>query len=140
MRSTYEDDLQIAVADWLDLQGWRWFHPANERKTSKAVGAKLKRKGVKRGVPDVMIFERWTDEYYDGENTFHGSGIAIELKCPHIKPGTDPRYPNGVTKTYPTPEQKQWLADLKARGWLTAVCRTINEVTTVCEAVRRDGR
>lgn len=128
-RSTYEDDLQIEVADWLNLKGWLWFHPANERKTSKAAGAKLKRKGVKRGVPDVMIYER-------GRRPWLYAGVAIELKCPRIKPGTDPRYPQGVTKTYPNREQKEWLANLGDRGWLVAVCRTLNEVMTVCEAVR----
>jgi hypothetical protein len=124
-RSTYEDDLQITVAQYLDLQGWLWCHIPNGGVRNKREAAKLKQMGVKAGMPDVMIFERWTEEYHNGEDTFHGFGIAIELKSPKDKL---------------TNEQEEKLDELDRRGWLTAVCRTINEVTTVCEAVRGAGR
>jgi hypothetical protein len=142
-RSTYEDDLQRAVAQWLDLQGWRWCHVANERKTSARAGRKLKEKGVKAGAPDVLIFASWEGaEMYADTNVprFHGFGVAIELKSPRIKPGTDPRYPLGVKKTYPRKEQREWLADLEALGWYTKVCRTLNEVIDACECISRRGR
>jgi hypothetical protein len=77
----------------------------------------LKRQGMKRGVPDVMIFERWVD----GITGLYGHGLALELKSPRGRL---------------TPEQKEWLAALEKRGWLTAVCRTIQEVVDVCEAIR----
>jgi hypothetical protein len=50
-----EDDFQIAAAVLLDSLGLTWFHAANERKASPAAGRKLKLKGVKAGVPDIII-------------------------------------------------------------------------------------
>ncbi len=49
--------------------------PANERKTSPRAGARLKKKGVKSGVPDILIFEP-KGRY---------NGIAIELKTGNNK-------------------------------------------------------
>jgi hypothetical protein len=119
-RDTYEDGLQRAVAQYLDMQGWLWCHVANERKTSTRQGAALKRKGVKPGVPDVLIFEHWQDGP-DGpwDANF---GVAIELKS---------------AKGRVTPEQRKWLADLFERGWRTSVCRTLDEVIDLCERIIR---
>lgn len=116
-RSTYEDELQYATAQYLDLQGWRWTHfPAGEYRPGK-VGAKLKRMGLKRGVPDVLIFE--PGKYRVAGQRY--SGVAIELKSPKGKP---------------TKEQQEWLAALKDRGWSVHVCRTINEVIAACEVIQ----
>ena len=62
-----EDNFQISLAKYLDSLNILWFHPANERQLNTRVnkkgvsysplGAKLKKKGVKSGVPDVIIFE-----------------------------------------------------------------------------------
>ena len=114
-RRTEEDDLQIQVARYLDLTGWRWCHAANERKTSARAGGQLKRKGVKRGIPDVLIFEHYT------QGTFTSFGIAIELK---------------VQKRKPSAEQKLWLAALNERGWLTAICYSLDEVRDVVSVLR----
>src|SRR3972149_6681497 len=75
-----EDNFQMAVARYLDYEGVLWNHTANERKTNSMVskkgvryspgGNKLKAKGVKSGVPDVMIYEL-RGNY---------NGLAIELK------------------------------------------------------------
>jgi len=120
----YEDQLQIAVAQYCDLKKWRWCHVANERNTSPRRGALLKKKGVKRGVPDVLIFEWWSSPRHlpeqCPESWTDGFGIAIELKAP---------------KRYPTPEQREWLADLKARGWLTGVAHTLDEFIALTECI-----
>ena len=108
MRRYLEDDLQIAVASFLDYNNLLWCHVANERKTSKQAGLRLKKKGVKRGVPDCMIFN--TNALY--------SGLAIELK---IKPNK------------PTEKQSEWLHSLAKQGWMTAVCFTSDEVRKVVE-------
>ena len=97
MRKYPEDDLQMACARYLDLMGWLWMHPANERKTSPRAGARLKKKGVKSGVPDILIFEPM-----DGFN-----GLAIELKTGK----------NKLTET-----QKEWMSRLSKKGWDIAVC------------------
>ena len=116
MAVKYEDGLTFAVADYLDLQGWLYTHfPAGEKRHPKT-GAKLKKLGLKRGVPDMLIFEQWG---YDGQ-VYSGFGVAIELKSPG---------------KYPTKEQREWLAALKARGWSTHVCRTIHEVEEACKVL-----
>lgn len=106
MRQFKEDDLQMAVAQYLDALGLLWFHPPLERKTSKIAGLRLKKKGVKSGVPDCMIFEP-RGNYI---------GLAIELK---IKPN----------KT--SDNQKKWLSDLATRGYKCVVCYNIDEVILV---------
>lgn len=91
--------MQIACADYLRYQYPHvlWCHIGNERHTSPARGAKLKKMGVKAGMPDILIF------HTDGRGHH---GVAIELK---IKP-------NKLTKA-----QKEVLNDLSAQGWVTAV-------------------
>ena len=71
MRKYPEDDLQMACAKYLDLMGVLWCHVANERKTTKPAGKRLTKKGVKSGVPDILIFEP-RGKY---------NGLAIELKA-----------------------------------------------------------
>ena len=52
--------------------------------------------------------------------------IAIELKAPG---------------NYCTPAQVRFLTAVKARGWLTAVCPTLDEFTDVLRHVRpHNGR
>jgi hypothetical protein len=97
-----EDDLQMSCARYLDYSKLLWCHVGNERRTSIQAGVRLKKKGVKKGVPDILIFEP-RGNY---------NGLAIELK---IKP-------NKTSK-----EQKQWLDNLTKKGWLTDVCYSFDE-------------
>lgn len=101
-----EDDLQMAVANYLDFTGLLWMHPANERRTSPQAGARLKRKGVKSGVPDILVFN----------NNWLYKGLAIELK---IKP-------NKLSVN-----QKQWIKDLEKEGWLCVVCYDLDEAIRI---------
>lgn len=104
-----EDNLQNSCARYLDhLPGVLWCHVANERKTSPQAGARLKAKGVKSGVPDILIF-----------NPVGGyCGLAVELKV-------------GANKT--TKAQKQWLQSLKERGWMVHVCFNLDEFIDVVD-------
>lgn len=63
----------------------------------KLEAANLKRQGLKAGVPDVCL------AYPKG--VYHG--LYIEMK---------------VGKNKPSDKQEQWLRDLKAAGYMTAVC------------------
>ena len=65
-----EDALQIATARLLDSTGLVWTHVPNGGLRNKIVAAKLKRMGVKAGVPDVLIFNPAAEN----------CGVAIELK------------------------------------------------------------
>lgn len=109
-----ERELQIECAKWLDSQGWLWFHPTSEGKRSGRYGAGLKTQGMKRGLPDILIFEPWED------GCVPGFGVAIELKTKR-----------GRLKK----EQRQWLTRLEARGWLTNVCRSLDEVVKTCRVL-----
>ena len=113
----HEDKLQRAVAELLDHLGWLWWHTPNSAIRRGQSHSNVISLGVKRGVPDVLIFERWHDPRL--EHTI-GFGVAIELK---------------VGKNTTTKEQDQMLAELRRRGWLTAVCRSLDEVIEVCRWV-----
>ena len=60
-------------------------------------------KGVKRGVPDNLVFEP-SGKYV---------GFAIELK---------------VGKNKPSDEQTAWLENLRRRGWKTLITHSLDEV------------
>lgn len=47
---------QEILVQYLELKKIRFTHIANERKATAHYGAKLKRQGVKKGFPDLMIF------------------------------------------------------------------------------------
>lgn len=99
----YEYQLQEASANYLNAIGVLWCHVANERKTRKVSGFRLKKAGVKSGVPDCLIFEQ--SEGY--------CGLAIELKVGYNKP---------------SPAQIQFMLDLEKKGWKTAVCYDLDSV------------
>ena len=111
-----EDSFQRAVAKFLNGLNILWTHIANERKTDvktnkkgvtySASGAKLKAKGVKKGVPDCLLFEQRGDYL----------GLAIELK---------------VGKNTSTPEQLQWKSNLCVRGWKVIESKSLDEVMFV---------
>ena len=124
-----EGDLQVAVAELLDHLGWLWCHPPNGGARNAVTGARLKREGVKPGVPDVLIFEDWEDyETKVGPAKdwwAQGHGVAIELK-------------HGKGRV--SPKQREWLEGLEARGWLVRECRTLDEVLAAIAHVRPRNR
>lgn len=109
-----EDQLQIACARYLDYQRVLWCHVANERQTSWARGGKLKAMGVKKGVPDILIFEP--------KGQF--KGMAIELK---------------VGRNKPTRQQESWLLHLQTRGWFCQVVYTLDQFIELVDAYLKGG-
>jgi hypothetical protein len=125
-----EAALQKSVADLLNLHGWCWQHVPGEAhlhgdKEQRARQMKrMKAQGFRPGMPDVMVFERYDTRAHCTLNSTAdriGYGVAIELKAGRRKASD---------------AQKQWMADLEDRGWLVAVCRTIDEVIDVLRHVR----
>ena len=110
MRQAKESDDQKALAQILDTlridgRPLLWMHPPNEGQRNPAYAAELKRRGVKPGVPDVLIF--------DPPPKFPGyRGTAIELKRIGGKA---------------TISQFKWLEHLEDRAWAVAVVRGIDE-------------
>lgn len=99
-----EDALTIQVSDYIRYQYPKAFftHIANERRTSPMHGAKLKKMGVRAGLPDILIFsQKWVS------TNVMLAGVAIELK---VKPNK------------PTESQITALETLKKNGWVTDVC------------------
>ena len=109
-----EDDLQKAVAKYLDLLGLLWFHPANERKKS--------------GVPDCIIF--------NPSKRF--SGLAIELKVERsngLKKNGTPRKP---TRSQMTDNQKEWFWKLQGKNWKCECCYNLDQVIKVVQDYLKD--
>ena len=96
---------QCKLAQWLDARGVLWTHVPNEGKRKPRTGATLKRMGLKRGVPDVLIFSH---PKIGTDMSRIISGAAIELK----------RQYGGK----PTDEQIEWLDQLDQLGWAARVC------------------
>jgi hypothetical protein len=98
----YESWEQAKLATWLDRTGALWCHVANERNTGMRQGARLKAHGVKKGVPDILVFGVPAGCQYNG--------LAIELK--RVK----------AAGSRASREQKEWLERLTAAGWAARVC------------------
>lgn len=103
MRTIPLEDMEHEVlAQWLGYTGLLWFHTPNGGHRHMSVAKKLKRQGVKSGVPDFLIPLLQPSSR---------PGAAIELK--RIKG------PRGGSKSKVSPEQRQWLHWLSLCGWET---------------------
>lgn len=92
-----ETQEQIAVCQYLDLKGYVYNHTPNEGKRSTTTARILKAMGMKKGFPDLMI--------YEPKGGFHG--LAIEMKAENGKLSKD---------------QKKWLQILESKGYFATVC------------------
>ena len=73
------------------------YHVPNGGKRSKTAGARLKREGLRKGVPDICLPAP--------KGIYHG--LYIEMKVDKNKPSTD---------------QKRWIAFLKSQNYYVEVC------------------
>lgn len=110
-----EHDEQTALIDWTVLMHTKWpelklfFHIPNEGKRSPAAALRLLSEGMKRGVPDNFLPVP--------RGRYHG--LWIELK----------RTKNSSA----TKEQKQWIEDLNAQGYMAVVCKGWEAASKVIE-------
>jgi len=98
-----EDPFQIAVLDFLDLalpENSFHFHIPNGEKRDKKTAAKLKKMGVKAGVPDLCIL-------------WGGKVVWIELKA---------------TKGRTSAAQQKTIPKMESAGAYVQVCRSLEEV------------
>lgn len=97
---TSEERMQRDLFAWIRLKfgahADAFIHVPNGGYRHKSQAARLKAAGVRRGVPDVLFFER--------RGGF--TGLAIELK---------------TAKGRVSPEQSVWLTRLGSEGWFATV-------------------
>lgn len=82
------------------------FHIPNEGKRTERNGARLKKEGLKKGIPDLFLPV--------ARGKFHG--LFIEMK----KAG-------GKTSI----EQKHWIAKLRKQGYLVEVCDSVKAIDLI---------
>lgn len=108
MRREIEGGIQMTLMEWAMLMENRWpelkllFHVPNGGARGKAEAGRLKRQGVKAGVPDLMLPV--------ARGGYHG--LFIELKA---------------EKGSLTAEQKEWLQMLQEQGYAAKCCKGLDE-------------
>jgi len=113
-----EEDEQMALATYLDTRHFLWCHVPNEGMFKPAYMQKRSRLGVKKGIPDVLIFDPIYSDEVGGLRYF---GMAIELK----------RQKGGVA----TLEQGHWLYQLEDKGWKVFLAHGKKEAVDEIEKV-----
>lgn len=99
-----------------DMQHLKWpelallYHCPNGGSRNKIEAARLKGQGVKAGIPDVFLPVP--------KGGYHG--LYIEMKKQH-----------GGTVS---PEQKEWIANLREQGYRVEVCKGFQSAADVIEA------
>lgn len=114
-RNNPEEILHRAVVQLLDHLGWWYWHTPNGELRDKRVAGKLRAMGVRPGVVDFIIGEPFMVPFLSGNM------IAMELKI----------LPNKLIRA-----QRKFMEAAEARGWLTGVCHSMDEVIGFLKAVR----
>lgn len=112
-----ESQLQRSVARYLDLCGLDWCAVPNGGKRNVITASIMKAEGVKRGVPDILIF----NQCLSGSER----GLAIELKS---------------GKNKPTEHQLEWHRKLRKCNWRVEVLRSFDEVMSVIKECYPNNR
>lgn len=112
---------QEAVINWCEFMAFRYpelsmlYHIPNGGKRGKSEAARMKRQGVKAGVPDLCLPVP--------RSGFHG--LYIEMK-----------FGKGRTSE----DQDRWINNLKAQGYYCAVCFGADAaIRTICEYMHIKG-
>lgn len=84
------------------------FHPPNGGKRNIQTANKLKKQGVKAGVPDIFVMTP--------RGGYHG--LMIEFKA------------SPPAKTSVSDKQKEWLSRLEDQGYLATVCKGVKAAQT----------
>lgn len=100
-----EEQIQIQLLSWVNQEAIQFFpelqylfHVPNGHLRDERIGARLKRAGVKKGVPDLWLPVP--------KGPYHG--LIIELKRDE--------------KSATSPEQRKWIAALNDMGYRAEIC------------------
>lgn len=108
----YESNEQIGLFQWAAYQEHKYpelefmYHVPNGGYRTKTTAARLKREGVRAGVPDICLPAP--------KGIYHG--LYIEMKVENNKTSA---------------EQKRWIAYLRSRNYYVAVCYGLEEACNV---------
>lgn len=129
-RSNEESRMQQALLAWwranhkhFGVHEWLLFAIPNGRRKGAITGATLKREGVRKGVPDLMLAVRGGEivRAPERKEAIYGERHALFLELKTL---------TGIV----TPEQKEYHAVLAAQGYRVVVVRSliegINAITT----------
>ncbi len=108
-RSAPEEKIQEAVARHLNeraADGVVWWHTPNGGKRHVSYAVKLKKLGLKPGVPDIIA-------------VYRGHNYALELKAPGGRASV---------------AQREMLAALDDNDWFTAICEGLDPALRVLES------
>lgn len=97
-----EDAVTESIVDYCNLRGIPIAHVPNEGKRSLQYGARLKKMGMQKGFPDLII--------PIPKGKYHG--LYIEVK---------------VNNNTTTADQKKWLKILSSNGYAATACWGIDE-------------
>ena len=119
--------MQQGAVKWFNLQYPQYrgllVHIPNEgRRTIKVIngrpvcvgGAKLKAEGLVKGAADLVLFVP--------NKFFHGLCLETKVELFDYSSGKEKK-----TKTYQSPEQKEWQALVESQGYRYEVYRNIDE-------------
>jgi len=115
-RNNLEDQYQERVFQWAAENEEReprlkfLFHPPNGGHRHPSVAVKLKRQGVKSGVPDISLPVPMFDRDPQRKVVFHS--LWIEMKAERNKP---------------SPKQIEWIDFLRAQGSRVVICWSAEE-------------
>ena len=122
-----ESIVQQGAVKWFNLQYPQYrgllVHIPNEgRRTIKVIngrpvcigGAKLKAEGLVKGAADLVLFIP--------NKFFHGLCLETKVELFDYSTGKEKK-----TKTYQSPEQKEWQALVESQGYRYEVYRNIDE-------------
>ena len=105
-----EDQTHRLIVDLLaiyEAQGkLSYFHPVNEGKRNPRTGAHLKRLGMRKGIPDLVVM------------LTGGQTVFLEVKAP---------------RKDLEPEQAAWFSRLRKAGYTCATVRSVSEAQLVVD-------
>lgn len=107
IKSETEDSLQIKCVVWMEKNNILHYHIPNQGKRSMAQAAKLKRMGMRSGVPDIHI----------PIPTACHHGAYIELKRD--------------SKAVVSDNQRWWMKALADKGYFVAIATSFDEFVDV---------
>lgn len=101
-----EDSDQRRTKILLDEMGLLWQHTPNEGKRDERERGSALARGLKRGVPDCIIYDPFDITIPDTGEVLRFAGLAFDLKR------------NDATACKVEDDQRRWGCELRARGWM----------------------